>query len=159
MISSHSVWRLFPPNHVTIDKAHGRIEERKIWVSKELNGYIDFPYCAQVFRIERSVTRLKDNRHTTEVAYGITSLEDKDPREILELNRGHWCIENRLHWVRDVTYDEDRSRIRKGKGPHIMASLRNLAISIFRLLKFRFIPDGIRYFSMHINDALNVIGL
>jgi hypothetical protein len=156
-----SEWNLFPPHHVTLDKAHGRVEERKIWASSELAGYIDFPHMAQVFRIERNITKLKNNISTTETAFGITSLaEDRaSPEKILELNRGHWNIENRLHWVRDVTYDEDRSRIRKGNGPRVMASLRNCAISISRLLGFPYIPSSIRYFSLHLEDVLRVVGL
>ena len=116
---------------------------------------------AQVFRIERNITKLKNNISTTETAFGITSLaEDRaSPEKILELNRGHWNIENRLHWVRDVTYDEDRSRIRKGNGPRVMASLRNCAISISRLLGFPYIPSSIRYFSLHLEDVLRVVGL
>jgi hypothetical protein len=53
---------------------------------------------------------------------------------LLELNRGHWCIENRLHWVRDVTFDEDRSQVRKGHGPQVLASLRNFVIAVLRRL-------------------------
>ena len=75
------------------------------------------------------------------------------------MNRGHWEIENRLHWVRDVTFDEDRCRIRKANGAQIMACLRNMAISIFRLLKFKFVTKAIRYFIMHIDDALKIFGV
>jgi predicted transposase YbfD/YdcC len=92
------------------------------------------------------------------VAYGITSIEDT-PQRILTINRGHWEIENRLHWVRDVTFDEDRCQIRKGNGAHIMASIRNLVISLIRLLKFRYIPRGVRYFSTHLEDVLRVVGV
>ena len=89
------------------------------------------------------------------MAYGITSLEDT-PQNILAFNRGHWEIENRLHWVRDVTFDEDRCQVRKGA--HVMASIRNLVISIIRLLNFRYIPQGLRYFSTHVEDALHIVG-
>jgi len=69
------------------------------------------------------------------VVYLITSLspEQASPERLLVLNRGHWEIENRLHWVRDVTFGEDLSQIRKGAGPRMMATLRNLAISLVRL--------------------------
>lgn len=122
-----SGWNLFPPHHVTLDKAHGRVEERKIWASSELDGYIDFPYVAQVFRIERNITKLKNN--------GITSLteEKASPEKILELNRGHWKIENRLHWVRDVTYDEDRSRIRNFSVLHTFPPASGIFLSIWKM--------------------------
>jgi len=85
--------------------------------------------------------------------------EKASAERLLELNRGHWEIENRVHYVRDVTYDEDRSQIRKGNGDHIMASLRNLVIGIFRLLGFKYVPDAIRYFTMRLEEALQVVGV
>jgi len=91
----------------------------------------------------------------------VTSLtaEKADAARLLELNRGHWQIENRVHYVRDVTFDEDRSQVRNRSGAHMMASIRNLVISIFRLLGFRYIPDAIRYFAMRIEKAFNLIGI
>jgi len=102
-----------------------------------------------------------NGKESEETAYGITSLrkEDASTERLLELNRGHWEIENKIHYVRDVTFDEDRSQIRKGNGAHIMASLRNLVIGIFRLLGFKYIPDAIRYFSMRLEAALQVLGI
>jgi len=102
-----------------------------------------------------------NGKESEETAYGITSLrkEDASAERLLELNRGHWEIENKIHYVRDVTFDEDRSQIRKGNGAHIMASLRNLVIGIFRLLGFKYIPDAIRYFSMRLEAALQVLGI
>ena len=135
---------------------HGRIETRKIWTSRELTGYLDFPYAKTVFQIERHTLFIKSGKCREEVAYGITSIEDTAER-ILTLNRGHWEIENRLHWVRDVTFDEDRCQIRKGNGAHVMASIRNLVISLIRLLKFRYIPQGLRYFATHLGDVLQLM--
>ena len=79
---------------------------------------------------------MKEGETSTETVYLITSLveERADPQRLLALNRGHWAIENRLHWVRDVTFDEDRSQVRTRQGPRLMASLRNLAISLLRLI-------------------------
>jgi predicted transposase YbfD/YdcC len=87
--------------------------------------------------------------HTIELAYGVTGLKQKhaSAKRLLELNRGHWEIENRIHHVRDVTYDEDRCRIRAENGPRVMASIRNLAISIARMMGFRYIPDANRAFT------------
>jgi hypothetical protein len=67
------------------------------------------------------------------------------PAEIAAIIRGHWLIEDRLQWIRDVTYDEDRSQIRTGKGPRVMASLRNLAITILRLTGETSIAAALRY--------------
>lgn len=88
-------------------------------------------------RVERIVQQVKSGKTRQEVVYLITSLspEQASPKRLLALNRGHWEIENRLHWVRDVTFGEDLSQIRKGAGPRMMATLRNLAISLLRLYR------------------------
>jgi hypothetical protein len=113
---------IFPPKFKTFDKGHGRIEVRIIQTSTVLNEYLEFPYVAQVCRIKRLTYKLNGEFMRSEVAYGITSLspEKADAKRLLSLNRGHWCIENRLHWVRDVTFDEDRSQVRVGEGPRVM---------------------------------------
>jgi hypothetical protein len=68
-------------------------------------------------------------------------------------------VENRLHWVRDVTYDEDRSQIRKGQGPRVMATLRNLAISVLRLAGAQYIAKATRWCGRHVEACLRLIGL
>lgn len=95
------------------------------------------------------------------MAYGITSLPPAaaDPARLLALNRAHWSIENRLHWVRDVTFDEDRCRVRKGAGAHVMASLRNVAISLLRLAGAANIAQALRRCSWHRSSALRLIGI
>lgn len=101
-----------------------------------MNDYLQFPYVAQVFRLERCRIFLNPNqKDEREVVFGVTSLAPKqaNPAQLLAHNRHHWGIENKLHYVRDVTFDEDRSRVRKKAGPHTMASLRNLAISLLRM--------------------------
>lgn len=101
-----------------------------------LNDYLDFPYVGQVVRIKRVFSDLNGENTSRETCYWVTSLsvEKADNKRLLELARGHWSIENSLHWVRDVTFDEDRSQIRTGSGPRVFASLRNLAIS-FRTVR------------------------
>lgn len=91
----------------------------------------------------------------------ITSLspQQASPAHLLALVRGHWTIENSSHWVRDVTYDEDRSQIRTGTAPRMMATLRNLAIAIVRWLGFVSTPDGHRHFARRSSLALGVLGL
>ncbi len=80
------------------------------------------------------------------MVYGITSLtpQNSDPARVLSLNRNHWSIENKVHWVRDVTFDEDRSQVRKKAGPHVMDSLRNLAISLLRMAGAKNIAQALR---------------
>lgn len=121
-----------------------------------LQGYLNFPYAAQVFRLDRVTIDLWGGSPRQETAYGVTSLsaEVAPPKRLLDLSRGHWHIENRLHWVRDVTFDEDRSQVRKGSGPRVLATLRNLAISLFRLAGFSSIAEALRVCAWDASRAL-----
>lgn len=155
--------RLFPPEmkYTSSDKGHGRLETRTIEISTS-RARTHIPFISQCFRITRETTFLNGNRKRLEIAYGITSLTPNkaDAKKLLTLNRGHWTIENSEHYVRDVTFDEDRSRIRKGSGPRVMATLRNLVISLLRMLGFDNIAKGIRYFAWgHSNEAIRVLGI
>jgi len=149
------------PDHSTFDKAHGRIERRSIWTSEELKGYVEFPHARQFFMVERTVEYLSSDKSHHEVAYGISSLSagTTTAAKLLEYNRGHWEIENRVHYVRDVTFDEDRSQVRTAEGPRIMASIRNLVMGIFRLIGFQYIPDAIRYFAMRLQEVFLLLGI
>jgi len=155
------IWKRFPPQHTTLDKAHGRLEVRRIWTSTELNDYLDFPYVAQVFVIQRERTNLVTGEFRRETVHGLTSLnsQNADPRRLLSLNRCHWSIENGLHYVRDMSFDEDRCRIRKQAGAQVMASLRNLAISLLRLAAAVNIAAALRFCAHHQLRALRLIGL
>ena len=120
-----------------------------------------WPYAQQVFRVERSVTNLDGTQPRTEVVHGVTSLapERADAARLLRLNRGHWAIENRVHWVRDVTFDEDRSQVRKRNGAHMMASLRNVAISVLRLAGATNIAAALRDCILRPERTLRLIGV
>ncbi|NIM97200.1 MAG: ISAs1 family transposase [candidate division Zixibacteria bacterium] len=159
--SKRSTWSISPPQHETIDKGHGRLEIRQIWRSTELNDYLDFPYVQQVFCVRREVTHLKSGKETEEIAYGTTSLSPQkaNPNRLLQLNRGHWGIENRLHYVRDVTFDEDRSQIRTRNAPRVMASLRNFAISLLRCFQIKNIAKMLREMAARPYLSLKLIGL
>ena len=137
------------------------MEVRSIWTSTELSGYLDFPYAAQVFAIRREVTEMVSQKYRRETVYGLSSLpaQRATPARLLALSRGHWTIENRLHWVRDVTFDEDRSRVRKGAGAQVMASIRNLAISLLRIAGARYIAPALRRCARSDPQALRLIGL
>jgi len=152
---------IFPPSHRELEKGHGRIERREIKTSTALTGYTLFPHLGQVFRLDRWSSDLQGRNPSHETRYGVTSLspEKANSERILELVRRHWRIENSLHWVRDVTFDEDRSQVRTGAGPRMMASLRNFAISLLRLLGFDNIAGALRALSWKPNTALQVLGL
>ena len=118
----------------TIDLQRGRREVRSIKVTSALCGYLqqDWPGVAQVAQLTRTITTKKTGKTTVEVVYIITTLsrQQASAERLLELVRGHWSIENGSHYVRDVTFAEDRSRLRTGKAPQILATLRNLVITL-----------------------------
>jgi predicted transposase YbfD/YdcC len=131
-----------------------------------LVGFSEFPHLEQAFRIERVVTKLDGSRlreHEVEICFGFTSLSKKkaDAARLLDLNRGHWSIENKVHYVRDRTFDEDRSQIRKKNAPQTMACLRNLAISVLRLAGAGNgqIPAALRLCSRRVRAPLRLLGL
>ena len=101
----------------------------------------------QVLQLTRTVTDHTTKRKHTETVYAISSLTvtDAAPEQLASWLRGHWAIENRLHWVRDVTYAEDHSQNRTGAGPQVMAALRNTAISLLRLDGHENIAKALRH--------------
>jgi len=115
----------------TVDKGHGRLEERTLRVSSLLKGYSTWPGLEQVFELTSHVTD-GQGRTTTSVRYGVTSLSAAAarPERLLALIRGHWQQENGLHYRRDVTLGEDRSQVRMGQAPQVLASLNNLVIGL-----------------------------
>jgi predicted transposase YbfD/YdcC len=125
---------------------HGRIEIRKIWITTELNDYLNFPHLGQAFVIQRETTNKKSGHCSCETAYGITSRtpEQADPQCVLTTNRGHWSIENSCHYIIDWNYCEDRSRIRTGHGPENITRLRRFAISIIKQKGVRSVAQKMR---------------
>jgi predicted transposase YbfD/YdcC len=145
----------------TVDIGHGRIEQRNLTTSKALVGYSDWPGLAQVFELGRHVITQKTTEERVEVVYGVTSLspERGTPERLLALVRGHWQIENRSHWVRDVTFDEDRSQVRCGSLPQVMAALRNTTIGLLRWAGYSNIAAACRRFAAQPELALTLIGI
>jgi predicted transposase YbfD/YdcC len=145
----------------TVDIGHGRIEQRNITTSAALVGYNEWPGLAQVFELGRYVITQKTGKERTEVVYGVTSLrpERATPGRLLELVRGHWSIENKSHWVRDVTFDEDRSQVRCGNIPHVMAALRNTTIGLLRWAGYTNIAAACRRLAAQPVQALALIGI
>jgi len=142
-----------------VDKGHGRIEVREIKASTELADYSNWPYLAQVFEVKRSW--LEKGQLKREVQLGITSLPEAvtDVWSLLKLKRGHWGIENKLHWVRDVVFGEDASLIHKGSGPHVLAALRNTALNLLRKAGHTRISACLRFNSGHPAQVLALLGL
>jgi predicted transposase YbfD/YdcC len=145
----------------TVDIGHGRIEQRNLTTSETLVGYSDWPGLAQVFELGRHVITQKTGKERVEVVYGVTSLTPKraTPERLLELVRGHWHIENKSHWVRDVTFDEDRSQIRCGHIPQVMAALRNTAVGLLRWAGHTNIAAACRRLAAQPAQALALIGV
>ncbi len=114
----------------SVSTGHGRRARRTIKAALA-PAWIGFAGAAQVAQLRRTVTT--NGKKTIEVVYLITSDRDADPAALAAWVRSHWEIENRLHWVRDVTYQEDKSLVRTGNAPRVMATLRSLAISLLRL--------------------------
>ena len=125
---------------------HGRIETRSIWTTTALNGYLAFPHVAQAFVVERHSIEKKTGKLSRELAYGITSRrpDQASPKRLLEINRGHWVIENSCHYILDWHYDEDRSRIRTGYGPENITRLRRFAISVIKSKNVRSVAQTMR---------------
>lgn len=145
----------------TLDLGHGRIEQRGLQTSDVLRGYSDWPGLAQVFRLERQVIIKKTGAGRQEVVAGVTSLapERADATRLLALVRGQWHIENQSHWVRDVTFDEDRSQVRCGNIPQVMAALRNTVIGLMRWAGYTNMAGACRRFAAQPTEALHLIGL
>ena len=145
----------------TIDIGHGRIEQRNITTSEALVGYSDWPGLAQVFELGRHVLIQNTGEERVEVVYGVTSLrpERATPGHLLALVRGHWQIENKSHGVRDVTFDEDRSQVRCGNMPQVMAALRNTAIGLLRWAGHTNIAAACRRLAAQPVQALALIGI
>jgi predicted transposase YbfD/YdcC len=139
-------WKQVPAGHVQDGRGHGRIERRIVKAVTVAAG-IAFPHAAQAIQVTRKSRSPGSRRWRTETSYAITSLPAAQarPGQLAAWIRGHWKIENQLHWVRDVTFGEDASTARTGTGPHVMAAIRNLVISILRLAGHAAIAAALRH--------------
>jgi predicted transposase YbfD/YdcC len=142
----------------TRDRGHGRQEEvRQLVASTDLSAYLDWPGLAQVFRLERTWRARGTGKRV--VHYGLTSLSPQTgpPARLLALKRGHWQIENRLHYVKDVVLGEDASLIHCGQGPTVMALLREAALNLLRRSGVRQISARLRYHSQYPTAAVALL--
>ena len=145
----------------TVNKGHGRLETRQVTCTDDLDDYLRWPGVQQVLRRECERVRLKTGEVTQAVTYALTSLraEDATPGDVAALWRGHWAIENRRHYVRDVTMGEDACQMHVGAAPQALAAVRNALISLLRRAGWRNIAAGLRHFSTSVHDALEFIGV
>lgn len=139
------------------EDCHGdRKEHRRLWATDALRTYLDWPGALQVCKIERQV--IQKGKLTADVRYAITSSR-AGPDKLLSYVRGHWKIENRLHYVRDVTFGEDGSQVRCGSAPEVMAVLRNIVLGLLRRRGIRNVASAIREIGWKHGEALRVLGL
>ncbi len=143
------------PGHTYRDRRHGRTVTRTV-KAITVPAWVDWPGAAQVLQVRR--TRIINGRRRVEVVYAVSSvpMQQAQPRVVAAWIQGHWGIENSLHWVRDVAFDEDRHQLRVGAGPQVMATLRNTGISLLRLAGWTNITAGLRH---HARDSRRPIKL
>jgi predicted transposase YbfD/YdcC len=146
-----------------VEKGHGRIQVRTLRASDELNDYLAdrWPGVAQVFQIERSVTRRtrQGTRKTVEIIYGLTSVAARHapPDQLLAWVQAHWCIENRNHWRRDATLGEDRLQLSHQPAALVMAALNCILLALFDHLHHANCRKAMRLYNAHPEQALALL--
>jgi predicted transposase YbfD/YdcC len=147
--------------HTTVDKGHGRLDRRELEASPSLADYLDWPGIGQVLKRTCRRVRLRTGEMSEEVTYGITSLSwATTPAATLErLWRGHWAIENRVHYVRDVTLGEDAGHAWRGQTPQALAALRNALLNLVRGHGWTNIADAVRHYAASLTDTFDVLGV
>jgi predicted transposase YbfD/YdcC len=138
-----------------MEKGHGRLDKRTITVSSMLADYSTWPELAQVFKLESRRTNAL-GATKTEVRYGVTSLPAclADPKRVLGLTRGHWGIENGLHYRRDATMREDHAQVRMGHAPEMLAVLNNTVLGLFARQGATNVAEARRVFAYQFDRAL-----
>ncbi len=143
----------------TVEKQAGRLEERKITVSNLLNDYLDWPHLRQVFMLERRFTCLATSEIGREVQYGLTSLSAQaaKPERILAIVRSEWGIESGLHYRRDVTFEEDQTRMTQKSMGRVMSIVNNLVIGLLNRQDYENHAFARRVFDALLDKALALI--
>jgi len=152
-------WSRVPQAHLEQGKGHGRRETRTLQVISALRPRLPFPHARQAVRIVRERVEVATGVYEREVVYAITDLRDDvaGPAVLARLARGHWAIENKIHYVRDVTFAEDASRIRTGNAPRVMATLRNIAIGLARAAGQPNIATATRHCANRIDNVITIL--
>ena len=146
------------PAHTTRTSGRGRWVTRTIKVV-DVPDWIVFVGAAQVAQLRRTVTTTATRKKTVEVVYLITSADRiaAPPKTLAAWVQGHWGIENRLHWVRDTTFGEDNSQARTGNAPQVMATCRNLVISLLRIDGWTNIAAARRHYTRHPHHTITLV--
>ncbi len=146
--------------YVSVTKGHGRLEKRCLECSTALNAYVDWPGVGQVMRRQCTRVIIKTGEVSHTVRYGITSLRPQEAgaAQLELLWRRHWTIENRDHYVRDVTLGEDACQVHTGHAAHALAALRNAILSLFRWKGWANIAAALRYYAASVLRSLELIG-
>jgi predicted transposase YbfD/YdcC len=141
------------------NQGHGRFERRTLAVCGIQEGELDWPFARQVFKLHRRFVQRTTGKVLEETVFGITSLpsQQADARRLLEINRGYWGIENGLHYRRDVTLKEDRTRVKIGQAARVMATLNNLVLGLIARQGVRYVPEARRKFAAQPDLALQLI--
>jgi predicted transposase YbfD/YdcC len=140
--------------------AHGRCEERTLVAADAQD--LPWPHARQVLRLHHRFVHKRTGRVLSDkTLYAVTSLRpaDASPAQLLQLWQAHWTIENRLHWLRDAVFGEDRSTTRVGHAPQAFAALRNLAISLIHLYRGRQVTAAREYYGRHPTVLFRQLGL
>ena len=156
--ADHEEWQTVGP---TTEKAHGRLETRTLRCGNAHIEDVDWPDVQQVVRRECERITLKTGKRTHEVTYGLVSLPPAEAGAglIEALWRGHWTIENRLHYVRDVSFGEDAGHAAQGTTAHALAALRNGLLLLFRHAHWPSVPDALAHYGASVVRAAALIGL
>jgi len=143
----------------SLDKGHGRIEERVLLSSSRLADQVEWPYLGQVFTILSDRLVCQTQKRSVKRHYGITSLApmEADAHRLLELTRAHWSIENGLHYRRDVTFKEDACRMRSHRAAEALAVCNNLALGLIRLAGWNNVAEARRFYDAYPAQALQLI--
>ncbi|MEV1245991.1 ISAs1 family transposase [Nonomuraea sp. NPDC049750] len=152
-------WREAILNDRTDERGHGRREIRRMKICT-VRPHLPFPHALQAIQVKRRRTHHRTGKTTIVTIYAITSLPPGRVAhtQLAALIRGHWGIEA-LHHIRDVTYREDACKVRTGAAPRILASLRNLAIGLTRLIGWTNIAAATDHYRSHPADGLQLLGL
>ncbi len=173
----HDIERLFAPDRPipgfgkiatdfqsvqTVTKGHGRLEIRTLQTSEMLNDYLDWPGVGQVYRLERQfnwVRRGKIYKTSCDVEFGITSLSRKEapPAKVLAIRRQHWLVETGLHYRRDVTFEEDATRMTIGPAGRILSLVHDLVLGLLKTAGFTNAAQGRRWFDGHLQAAFELL--